>query len=246
MTITPDLARAIVVNRASGYEVLAVRLNVAPEVVCELMALLSASEQERACRFAFDRDRVRFIVARARLRQLLGMRLRMPPASVEITYGVHGKPAVARCPPDADLHFNVSHCNDVAVYAFANGRQVGVDVEAIRVFPDADDVAARFFSCRDYEAYRKLDPRDRLAAFFNCWTRREAFIKAIGGGFAHPRDHFDVSLAPHEPAAILRVGDLRAARCGWILKSFAISPDCVGAVVIETPTALQRCAVFEA
>src|SRR5207248_9208731 len=91
---------------------------------------------------------------------------------------------------------------DVAVYALSSRREVGVDVEAVRTLPDADDVAARWFSPREYATYRALEPGDRALGFFQCWTRKEAFIKALGDGLFHPLDRFDVSLAP--AAAISR------------------------------------------
>lgn len=197
-------------------------------------ALLSRDERQRAARFACDRHRRRFIVARARLRQLLGERLGEPPAAIEFVYGGHGKPALARRPCGRDLRFNLAHCDDVAVYAFADGAEVGVDVEAVRALEDADALAERCFSQAEYQAYRGLAERERPQGFFNCWTRKEAFIKALGSGLAHPLDSFDVSLAPGEPARILRAGGMPGERCGWTLNGFVPGPGLVGAVVVET------------
>src|SRR5256886_7924492 len=116
-----------------------------------------------------------------------------------LVYGAHGKPALAPRFAASDLRFNVSHCDDLAVYAFSHGCEVGIDVEAVRVMGDADDLAARFFSRREHGAYRALHPRDKPLGFFQCWTRKEAFIKALGDGLSYPLDRFDVSLAPGEP-----------------------------------------------
>jgi 4'-phosphopantetheinyl transferase len=196
--------------------------------------MLSDAERRTASRFAFDRDRRRFTVARARLRRLLSERLGVRPESVELMYGAHGKPALARRFADSDLRFNVSHSDDVAVYAFAPGREIGIDVEAIRVIRDADDIAARFFSLRENESYRALDPRDRPQGFFNCWTRKEAFIKALGEGLYHSLDRFDVSLAPGDPAKILRVEGTSGDDCGWRMESFSPAPGFVAAVVTES------------
>ena len=181
--------------------------------------LLSDAERHRASRFVFDRDARRFIVARARLRQLLAARLDVRPESIELVYGARGKPALAP-DADADLRFSVSHRDEVAVYAFAFGREVGIDVEAVRMIRDADAIAARLFSRRENEAYRALDPRDKLLGFFNCWTRKEAVVKAFGDGVFHRLDRFDVSLTPGEPAKILRVDSTPGADCGWSLDSF--------------------------
>jgi 4'-phosphopantetheinyl transferase len=218
---------------AGDIAVAATQLFAGSKSLCALAGLLSDAERERASRFVFDRDRRRFIVSRARLRQLLAARLGVPPESVEFTYGAHGKPAIVLGPADPDLRFNVSHCNDLAVYAFSYGLDVGVDVEAVRALPDADRIAARFFSPREKEAYRALDSRDKPLGFFNCWTRKEAFIKALGDGLGHPLDSFDVSLAPDKPAAILRVGVTPGDECGWRMESFAPAPGFVAAVVTE-------------
>jgi len=214
-------------------EVIVARLDLGPEAVCASAAVLSDEERQRANRFAFDRDRSRFTVARSRLRQLLGARLDMRPDSVELVYGKRGKPALARRFASSGLRFNVAHSDDVAVYAFSRGHEIGIDVETVRVLPDADDVAASFFSRRENEVYRSLAPRDKPLGFFNCWTRKEAFIKALGEGLYHPLDHFDVSLAPGEPARILRVGHIPGNLCGWTLHSFLPGPGLIGAVAMR-------------
>lgn len=217
-----------------AVEIVVSRLDVGLEVVRELVALLSRAERQRASRLVFDDDRRRFIVARARLRQLLAARLGVQPESVELTYGMHGKPSLARRFADSGLRFNLSHSDDVAVYALSHRREIGIDVEPVRVIADADSIAARFFSRRENEAYLALDPRDKPQGFFNCWTRKEAFIKALGDGLYHPLDRFDVSLAPGEPAMILRVENTPGHDCGWRMESFSPAPGFVAAVVTES------------
>jgi len=226
-------AAAFFISDDAAIEVAVTRLDVAPEAVGAAAALLSAAERQRAGRFAFMRDRRRFTVARARLRQLLGARLQVRPDAVEFVYGEYGKPALARPFADSALRFNVAHAADVAVYAFSSGREIGIDVEAVGVMDDAAAIAERFFSRRENEAYRALDPGDRLLGFFNCWTRKEAFIKALGQGFDHPWDSFDVTLAPAEPARFLRIGNTSGEACGWALHSFVPGPGLVGAVVVQ-------------
>jgi len=216
-----------------AIEIVVTRLDVGPEAVRASAALLSDAERQRASRFVSDRDRRRFTVARARLRRLLSARLGVRPESVELVYGAHGKPALARCFADSDLRFNVSHSNDVAVYAFSPGREIGIDIESVCVIRDAEDIVARFFSHCERVAYLALDPRDRPLGFFNCWTRKEAFIKALGGGLSHPLDRFDVSLAPGEPAKILRVESTPGGQCGWTLHSFSPGPGLIGAIVVR-------------
>jgi 4'-phosphopantetheinyl transferase len=216
--VTIAAARQRAASFADVVEVVVARPDVGSDAVCASATLLSDRELERARRFAFDADRGRYVVARALLRQLLAARLGARPESVE---------------PASDLRFNVSHCEDVAVYAFASGREVGVDVEAVRALPDADDVAACCFSRREHATYRALEPRDRPLGFFQCWTRKEAFIKALGDGLYHPLDRFDVSLAPGEPARILRVEDVPGDQCPWRLEAFSPVPGFVAAVVTE-------------
>jgi 4'-phosphopantetheinyl transferase len=199
-------------------EVVVTRLDATPEAVAALALSLCAAERDRAGRLRFERDRRRFIVARARLRELLGARLGVPPAAVELACGKNGKPALARRCAGADWRFNVSHCGDVAVYAFSPGREVGIDVEAIRALPAADAIAAQFCSPRENEAYRALAARDKPLGFFKCWTRKEALVKALGVGLSVRLDRLDVSES--------RLGENGA----WRLDSFFPLPGFIAAV----------------
>jgi 4'-phosphopantetheinyl transferase len=222
--------------RSSTIEVVVTRLDAPPEVVEASAALLCEAERERARRFAFESGRRRFIVARAQLRRLLGERMGLPPDSIELACGPWGKPALAPRFSACGLRFNVSHCEDVAVHAFAQDGEIGVDVEAVRAVPDAADIVARFFSRSENEAYQALDSRDRPLGFFNCWTRKEAFIKAVGEGLSYPLDRFDVSLTPGKPARILRVDRMAGSDCGWTLHTFVPGPGLVGAIVVRSST----------
>lgn len=229
-----------------AMEITVTRLDVGPETVRSLAASLSDAERQRAKRFALDRDCRRFMVARGRLRELLATRLGVRPEAVELMYGRRGKPALAPHFADSGWRFNVSHSGEMAVYAFARGREIGVDIEAVRTLRDSDSIAARFFSRRENAAYQALPPAEKDVGFFNCWTRKEAFIKALGDGLYHPLDRFDVSLAPGEPTRILRVEGMPGDECGWRLESFLPAAGYVGAVVTETnPPQLpsrQQCA----
>jgi 4'-phosphopantetheinyl transferase len=206
------------------------RLDVAPEAAAEAQACLSNGERHRARRYRHECDRRRFLVARARLRQLLGERLGVPPAAVELAYGRNGKPALAPRFARSGWRFNVSHCGEVALYALSRRREVGVDVEAVRVLEEGDEIATRFFSRREAAAYRALAPRDRPLGFFNCWTRKEAFVKALGAGLSLQLDQFDVSLAPGEPARLLRIERGLGDPAGWGLTAFSPLPGFVAAL----------------
>ncbi len=196
-------------------------------VVSALFTILSSAEQARAAKFHFAEDRAHYVVGRATLRLLLGDYLQMEPTAVPITYGPHGKPALAA----GDLHFNVSHADGVALLAFAWRRVLGVDVERVRPLPDADRVARRFFAAAEVAAYTAVPDADKAQAFFNCWTRKEAFIKAVGDGLSYPLRSFVVTLRPGEPARLVQAQDEMATR--WELQSLAPLPGYVGAVVAE-------------
>ena len=195
--------------------------------------LLSEGERQRARRYATERHRRRYIVARAGLRRLLAERLGIRPEAVELAYGRNGKPALAPRLASTGWRFNLSHSDGLAVYALARGREVGVDVEAARPLDAGDDIAARYFSQREIQEYRALAARDRPVGFFNCWTRKEAFVKALGVGLSLHLDRFDVSLAPGVPARLLRVDPGLADCSAWRLVAFSPLPGFVGALACQ-------------
>jgi 4'-phosphopantetheinyl transferase len=217
-----------------GTQVVVSGLETESDAIEASMERLSADERLRAERFVFDADRHRFVATRARLRQLLGARLDVRPEVVELTYGSRGKPALAPRFAASTLRFNVSHTKHHAVFAFCYGSEVGVDLEEVRALPDADDVAEQMFSRLEADTYRALPPHEKPLGFFNCWTRKEAFIKALGDGLSHALDRFDVSLVPGEAARILRVDHTPGEQCGWTLSSFSPAPGLVGATVTRT------------
>ena len=222
---------------AHGAEVVVTRLDAGRDVVCAESALLSLAERQRASRFVRQCDRERFILGRATLRRLLGSRLRIPASAVELSVGPHGKPLLAPQLHRSGLRFNVSHCADVAVFGFAWGREIGIDVEAVRAIPDADSIARQFFSPPEIEAYFALPAAHRPLGFFNCWTRKEAFVKAVGEGLGFGLERFDVSLDPGAPARLLRVDGDSGERCGWVLRDFDPAHGFVGAVVTQSAMA---------
>jgi 4'-phosphopantetheinyl transferase len=214
------------------FELVVARLDESAEGVAALATHLSRSETDRAARLRFERDRRRYTVARGRLRELLASRLDADPGALEFVYGENGKPALA----DASLHFNVSHCEDLAVYAFSCERELGVDVEALHPIREADGIAAQFFSRVETQAFCALDAASRTLGFYNCWTRKEAIVKAIGDGLAMPLDGFAVSLAPGDAARVLHIAG-RPGDGGWSLHSFTPSAGFVAAVAIAPESA---------
>jgi 4'-phosphopantetheinyl transferase len=212
-----------------GIEVVVTRRSADEDAARASLAVLSFDERERANRFIFEHDRQRFILRRAHLRTLLGERLGIAAARVRLSTTAHGKPFLAAPPDRTGLTFNQSHSGDLSVYAFASRTDVGVDVETIRIIEDADHVASVAFSTREYEMYQRLPARDKPTAFLNCWTRKEAVVKAIGTGLSHPLDSFDVSLSPHEPPRLLRFGT-NDGSSGWQLHSFVPASGFIAAI----------------
>lgn len=226
--------------RCGAVEIVVATLNVPAKALHHYSLDLSEDERQRAGRYAFEREWRRFVVARGWLRRLLAERLDARPQDIRFSYGKHGKPALAPPFAHSGLSFNLAHSGDLAVYAFARAQALGVDVEAMRALSDADGIAARFFSATEKNAYQALASCHRRTGFFNCWTRKEAFVKALGDGLSHALDEFDVSLAPGEPARILRVADTPGDACGWRLESFVPAPGFIAALVSEAPTNAPR------
>jgi 4'-phosphopantetheinyl transferase len=200
--------------------------------VSQLAQTLSEEELARADRFHFHRDRERFIACRGVLRTILSRYSRVEPCRLRICYGPYGKPYLEEEVEKDKLQFNLSHSHGLALYAFTRGRKIGVDLEYIRRMPDFGQIADRFFSQNENSALNALPESQRQEAFFNCWTRKEAYIKAIGNGLMHPLNSFDVSLVPGEPARLLNVeGDPEEAS-RWVLKSLNPAPGYIAALAV--------------
>jgi 4'-phosphopantetheinyl transferase len=192
-----------------------------------LEVTLSEAERERASRFRTETLQHRFIAAHGALRHLLAQYVEQPPATLTFTVSAHGKPELV----DSALRFNLSHSEALALCAVTLRRAVGVDVECVKPLPDLDEVAQRFFSAREQEMLRTLNGDEKLAGFYRCWTRKEAFIKALGTGLSHPLDSFDVTVRAEEPAQFL--GMRAGAADRWSLAHLDPGAGYVGAVCAE-------------
>jgi 4'-phosphopantetheinyl transferase len=193
--------------------------------------LLSADEQARADRFHQDADRSRYVMARAHLRDLLGEYLGEDPARIRLNYDPYGKPSLAH--PAASLQFNVSHSDAIALYAFATCRRVGIDVERIRPEAARDGIAEAFFAPTERAQLRALAPTLQVRAFFECWTRKEAFLKALGRGLSLPLSAFTVSVGPDSPASLLHVAWDPAEASRWSISDLDAGPVFAAAVAVE-------------
>ncbi len=188
----------------------AVELDKPLAVVQRLSGNLIPDETARAAKFYFAHDRDRYTVGRATLRQLLGAYLNMLPQTVEISYSEYKKPLL----PNHNLNFNVSHSHGLGLFVFCDGAwgetAVGIDIEKIRPMPDANELVTHYFSQAEIAKWQTVAPHQTDLAFFNCWTRKEAFIKAIGEGLSHPLDAFDVTFLPDELVQFTRIAGRRA------------------------------------
>lgn len=164
-----------------------------------LEADLSSEELQRANRFAFPEHRRRFVVAHSAIRRILAMCLECASHDVKLEIGPAGKPR----PAFGGLEFNLSHSADRALLAVASSP-VGVDLEEVRPRPGAVDIAALAFSPLEQQALAGLKGDRWIAAFFKCWTSKEAYLKALGLGLGLPLTSFDVCVKPDRPARLLK------------------------------------------
>lgn len=212
-------------------------------------ALLSPEEGQRAARYRFEIHRNRFISRRAWLRLLLGRYLDLPPGDIGLAANSYGKLSIA-CRDEANapsasplqwgVRFNLSHSNELALFAFALGQELGVDIEygqrdfgqPVGSQPEYESIALRFFSPAERAALLALPEWQRRQGFFNCWTRKEAYIKALGLGLSLALDAFDVSLAPGEPARLLAARHAGAGQPPISLAHLDPAPDYIGALAV--------------
>jgi 4'-phosphopantetheinyl transferase len=193
-----------------------------------LLGALSADEAARARRFWFDRDRRHYAACRAILRYLLGAYLGADPRALKFESGAAGKPFIANAP----IAFNVSHSGSHALVAISRCGEIGVDIEAHRPLPDRDALARQCFSPREVRCLQSLPDGTRTEAFFTCWSRKEAFVKAVGDGLSYPLETFDVTFAPGEVAR-LDVPGHRPGHREWILEALDAPRGYAAALVTE-------------
>jgi 4'-phosphopantetheinyl transferase len=208
--------------------------------LAKLRRLLSSDELERADRFRFDVDRRRSVIGRGYLRLLLGEILGLPADELQFGTDEFGKPRQIQA-QGPSLEFNVSHSGDLILIAITKGRAVGIDVERIRTDLDLHGVATRFFSANECKVLASLTGSERYEAFFTCWTRKEAYLKARGFGLSLPLDAFDVSFLPGEEPRLLaaRYDPNEVGR--WRFRSLDLSDGYVAALVAQGANWKLKC-----
>lgn len=198
-----------------------------------LYRMLSEDEVNRAKQYCFEQVRRRFIIRRGLLRCILSGYLGQSPSEIFFSYNSYGKPALVSMYGEPALYFNVSHSGGLALYAITQSQEVGVDIERIRPVEDAEDIVKRFFSSQEKAEFNTLPERIKKQAFFTCWTRKEAVIKAMGQGLSYPLDKFSVSMIPDEKARLVETKGYENKKTTWFLKAIRLSSGYVAAVAVE-------------
>ncbi len=196
-------------------------------------SLLSQDEKERADRFYFERDRNRYIVGRGVLRTLLGSYLGIEAHKIRIIYGPHGKPMLQEMFHNKHFQFNLSNSNDWAVMVFGWDTPLGIDLEHMRPFDEADDFARHYYSMRETALLNSLSGDQKWDAFFKFWTAKESFLKAKGSGLTFPLNQVEISLGSGNDARIASInGDLQQA-AKWRLETFNPIAGYQAAIAVE-------------
>ena len=215
-------------SRHVEVHVWAVWLKASPPVNRAYRCLLSPHEMARADRFVFEHLTRSHELSQGALRLLLAHSLKCQPGDVAFRFGPRGKPMLQG---DSRMRFNMAHSGSLALYAITVDCEIGVDVEELRDIPELEQVASHYFS--KAEALQLLSIADEMAtreAFYRCWTRKEAYIKAVGDGLYLPLDQFQVTLLSDAPAKFIHIGDDSAAAAEWTLQHLDPAPNYFGAL----------------
>jgi 4'-phosphopantetheinyl transferase len=197
-----------------------------------LAKTLSTDEQTKAERFHFPKGRSQFIVSRGALRAILSRYLQINPSLLRFDYNPYGKPSLIVAQGGDTLHFNLSHSHELGLIAITKNRDIGVDIERINPNFPYLEIAEKFFSPLENSVLLSLPQDLQSTAFYNCWTRKEAYIKAVGKGLSIPLNQFDVTLAPGEPAALLNIEQNPEEASKWSLIELIPGSDMVAAVAV--------------
>jgi 4'-phosphopantetheinyl transferase len=222
------------VDRIDVWVISLIETGNSPEAITGAISCLSADEQARAGRFAFDRDRRRFSLGRGAVRKILASYLGCPPAEIAFAYGEFGKPRLDGRHAGAGLEFNASGSGDMAVCAVACGQSVGIDIEQLR---DACDPGVVRYALSDVERteFERISAEEQPAAFYRTWTRKEAYLKAVGCGLSRPLASFAVNVTPGAPPRLVLDDRSPAATASWSFTDFDPAPGWVGTLVSSEP-----------
>jgi 4'-phosphopantetheinyl transferase len=209
------------------------RLDQQADSLAELTTILSPGERERAARLRHTVDRDRFVLRRGVLRAILSLYLAVAPSKVRFAYGRNDKPFLARGSHDRQLSFNLAHRRGIALYAVTSLGAVGVDIECVEPLADLEGVTTSSFSERELDVLRMVPESERLLAFFTGWTRKEAFLKALGEGLTRPPNQVEVYLDSSNTTEVRVIECLGARGRFWRVDTVVPVPGYVGAVAAE-------------
>ncbi len=194
-------------------------------------SLLKYNESSQAMRFVFEKDHDRFVVSRVVLRDILSRYLPVDPEAISFINNEYGKPFVDNKDNAENITFNLSHAGDLIVYGITKNREIGIDIEKITEMESLDDLIRQYFSETEQMYFKPLSPEKKKEAFFTCWTRKEAYIKAHGKGLSYPLDGFSVTVDPRDTVSLLH-DDNDDISC-WSLNEIIYSQEYAGAVAVK-------------
>lgn len=192
-----------------------------------LFQLLSTDERKRASRYHFETDRNSFVVRRAVLRMLLSFYVGQKAEGLQFTYNNFDRPSLEAKLP---LCFNASSSNKVGIVAVALDTRIGIDIELVDIAFPKLEIAEKYFSAHEANAIRDLPPELQTAAFFDCWTKKEAYIKALGDGMSHPLPNLTISSDKQE---LFSVAATSIETKGWCITSFIPQQDYIASMAYE-------------
>jgi len=231
--------------RAGEAFIWAAVLDLPGSAAAEASEILSSEERERAARFRFEKDQIQYIASRSFLRALLGRFLQIDPKAVRFRYNSFGKPLLADEFAASRIEFNLAHSKGLGLFGVTLDRAIGVDVEQHRPDLATMEIANRFFAPEEVKVLSAVQPSCRLEAFFECWTRKEAFIKARGMGLSLPLDKFTVAFGPNRAPALLSADQGATTAASWTLADLSPADGYSGAAAIEQPDVAVRCYRFQ-
>jgi 4'-phosphopantetheinyl transferase len=215
----------------STVDVWRIQLSGMLPILSALHSVLSQDEVERANRFYRQKDRQRFTITRGALRCLLSVYLGKSPSEISFQFSEFGKMSLSVPLSTSGLCFNLSHSGDIALIAVTYHRDIGADIEAVRGDIDCETLATEFFSVAEATSLLDLTSEARHKTFFECWCRKEAYVKARGEGLSYPLDGFTVSIGDGGLQS-LQVHDDPDESGRWRPCSLSLGPDYAGAIVV--------------
>lgn len=195
--------------------------------------VLSIDEISKANKFFFEGDRTKYMITRLTVREILGSYLEVEPEELVFAYNQYGKPYLAKQGHEESLNFNISHAGNLSLLAITKDRRIGVDLEPLRDEASMETIAKRFFAPAEVTQLLSFPDDLRQKAFFTCWTRKEAFVKAQGKGLSIPLDQFEVAFGPNEIPRLIKTSIDGGETDRWSIFHLDPGPGYVGALVVE-------------